>query len=128
MSDHDELKAAVERYRKQRKQQGYLHCHRGHVDLLMLADAYLARLAEDEAGEEPVTQEWLRYEFCKCHMASLPYKRYALGVWMKNGVIVSYFPASFKLAPAIGIGESILFENPTRRQLRRLIEALQGEG
>jgi hypothetical protein len=88
---------------------------------VMLAKVYLVEHPDDDG--EFVDKEWLVDIFGRDLFAER-WKRYALMLCCKSDLIVSWCPACDDLAPCLCIGTSVIKENPTRGDVRRLCKAL----
>jgi len=88
---------------------------------VMLAKEHLAEHLLDDG--EPVTEEWLEAMFGP-HLPPCPWKRYALLLASKSGLDLAWCPACGNLAPCLTIGTSVVKDNPTRGDVRRLCRAL----
>lgn len=74
--------------------------------------------------DEQVTQHWLSERFGP-HLASCPWKRYALHFATdKFARILGWCPPCGPLPACICLNEWVLIENPTRGQVYHLLAAL----
>ena len=117
----DELKSAIDRLRRINAGDTPTAVYRFdklfvlmHSDYKLVAEAYLARLADDEAGEEPVTEESLE---------KLGFRESADGIHMESPDHVILFSYWGRECTVCNAKPNI----KTVRQLRRLIEVLQGD-
>lgn len=118
----DELREAAKRGIKLYKESPDHVRQRDQCFLMgMFCDLWLKEHPEDDY--EPVTEEWLSATFGP-HLPSGPWKRYALLLASKSGLYVAWCPVCGNLAPCLCIGTSVIKENPTRGDVRRLCKAL----
>lgn len=89
------------------------------ADMGTIRDAYLAEHPADD--EEPITEEWLRLF---ASMEILGTKRLGYIVAQVGVLTIEWCPVCGDLEPVLCLEQRVLFWNPNRGQLRRLLAAL----